>query len=80
MDETGSAFGTEDLELHERQNSAADPDIVARKNGRTLRVEVKGSEDVQHARPMRRWIRRARAETAFGWGLAGLLRRLTASV
>ena len=24
MDETGSAFGTEDLELHERQNSAAD--------------------------------------------------------
>ena len=24
MDETGSAFGPEDLELHERQNSAAD--------------------------------------------------------
>ena len=24
MDETGSAFGTEDLELHERQNSALD--------------------------------------------------------
>ena len=24
MNETGSAFGTEDLELHERQNSAAD--------------------------------------------------------
>jgi hypothetical protein len=29
---------------------------------------------------VRRWIRRARAETAFGWGQAGFLRRLTASV
>jgi hypothetical protein len=29
---------------------------------------------------VRRWIRRARAETAFGWGQAGLLRRLMASV
>ena len=29
---------------------------------------------------VRRWIRRARAETAFGWGQAGLLRRLIASV
>ena len=28
---------------------------------------------------VRRWIRRARAETAFGWGQAGLLRRLKAS-
>ena len=26
------------------------------------------------------WIRRARAETTFGWGQAGFLRRLTASV
>jgi hypothetical protein len=29
---------------------------------------------------VRRWVRRARAETAFGWGQAGLLRRLMASV
>jgi len=29
---------------------------------------------------VRRWIRRARAETAFGWGQAGFLRRLMASV
>jgi hypothetical protein len=29
---------------------------------------------------VRRWIRRARAETAFGWGQAGLLRRLKASL
>jgi hypothetical protein len=29
---------------------------------------------------VRRWIRRARAETAFGWGQAGLLRRLMTSV
>ena len=29
---------------------------------------------------VRRWIRRARAETAFGWGQLGLLRRLMASV
>jgi len=29
---------------------------------------------------VRRWIRRARAETAFGWGQLGFLRRLTASV
>jgi hypothetical protein len=29
---------------------------------------------------VRRWIRRARAETAFGWGQAGLIRRLMASV
>jgi hypothetical protein len=29
---------------------------------------------------VRRWIRRARAETALGWGQAGFLRRLTASV
>jgi hypothetical protein len=29
---------------------------------------------------VRRWIRRARAETALGWGQAGFLRRPTASV
>ena len=29
---------------------------------------------------VRRWIRRARAETSFGWGQAGFLRRLMASV
>jgi hypothetical protein len=29
---------------------------------------------------VRRWIRRARAETAFGWGQAGFLRRLMTSV
>jgi hypothetical protein len=29
---------------------------------------------------VRRWIRRARAETALGWGQAGLFRRLMASV
>jgi Family of unknown function (DUF6788) len=29
---------------------------------------------------VRRWIRRARAETALGWGQAGFLRRLTARV
>jgi hypothetical protein len=29
---------------------------------------------------VRRWIRRARAETAFGWGQAGFLRCLTVSV
>jgi len=29
---------------------------------------------------VRRWIRRARAETAFGWGQAGLVRRVFASV
>jgi hypothetical protein len=29
---------------------------------------------------VRRWIRRARAETALGWGQAGFLRRLMASV
>jgi hypothetical protein len=29
---------------------------------------------------VRRWVRRARAETAFGWGQAGLVRRLTAGV
>ena len=31
-------------------------------------------------RRVSRWIRRARAETAFGWGQAGLLRRLIARV
>ena len=30
-------------------------------------------------RRVRRWIRRARAETALGWGQAGLLRRKIAS-
>ena len=29
---------------------------------------------------VRRWIRRARAETALGWGHAGFLRRLIAAV
>ena len=29
---------------------------------------------------VKRWIRRARAETSFGWGQAGFLRRLMASI
>ena len=29
---------------------------------------------------VRRWIRRARVETAFGWGQAGLIRRIVAHV
>jgi hypothetical protein len=31
-------------------------------------------------RRVRRWVRRARAETALGWGIAGLLRRVLVSV
>ena len=46
MDETGSAFGTEDLELHERQNSALD-------SGRRLlrRPTPAGTEQIARACP-----------------------------